>query len=539
MRRYLLSVFILLFTVSLQAKEVTATQAGEMAVRYIKNRTSLQVSVHDVTGVGNEKNGCYIVNLAPQGWVVVSGDDVAKPIIAYSYTGNLERKLIPDNMMFMLDSYATEVNRIASRITKVHPQWQHNTWLQTRASGATIEPLIKVNWNQPAPYNAYCPGRNGENAVVGCVAVAMGQAMSVHRYPSRPKGNISYTASNYGGLCIDFDAERAYNWDEIMAGSNKYDEVARLLYHAGMSVRMDYGVDGSGIPSTDVNRISNALKSYFSYPEDVQYIWRDRYTDDWEQLLINELSAGRALVYNAIDSKKSAGHSFNIDGYDGDGHFHVNWGWGGYGNGNFSIDNLRDATMQMDYDASHVVIVGIGAADQILKSISLSNNHIEEGLPAGAVVGQVFVNNELPKDSYTVRVEGVNGKSVPFVIENNLLKTTEILRLSNQAQWEVEITVNDSKSNTLLTQGFKIVVEPWKSLEETTSVTFNRTTRTFTFQTKHNVSYTLTDEQGRLLYSGKLEPLPQLQINASSLPAGKNVLTLQCVDEIKSVELVK
>ena len=77
MRRYLLSVFILLFTVSLQAKEVTATQAGEMAVRYIKNRTSLQVSVHDVTGVGNEKNGCYIVNLAPQGWVVVSGDDVA------------------------------------------------------------------------------------------------------------------------------------------------------------------------------------------------------------------------------------------------------------------------------------------------------------------------------------------------------------------------------------------------------------------------------------------------------------------------------
>ncbi|MDE5702787.1 MAG: C10 family peptidase, partial [Bacteroides sp.] len=533
MRRYLLSVFILLFTVSLQAKEVTATQAGEMAVRYIKNRTSLQVSVHDVTGVGNEKNGCYIVNLAPQGWVVVSGDDVAKPIIAYSYTGNLERKLIPDNMMFMLDSYATEVNRIASRVTKVHPQWQHNTWLQTRASGATIEPLIKVNWNQPAPYNAYCPGRNGENAVVGCVAVAMGQAMSVHRYPSRPKGSISYTASNYGGLSIDFDAERAYNWDEIMAGSNKYDEVARLLYHAGMSVRMDYGVDGSGIPSTDVNRISNALKSYFSYPEDVQYIWRDRYTDDWEQLLINELSAGRALVYNAIDSKKSAGHSFNIDGYDGEGHFHVNWGWGGYGNGNFSIDNLRDATMQMDYDASHVVIVGIGAADQILKSISLSNNHIEEGLPAGAVVGQVFVNNELPKDSYTVRVEGVNGKSVPFVIENNLLKTTEILRLSNQEQWEVEITVNDSKSNTLLTQGFKIVVEPWKSLEETTSVTFNRTTRTFTFQTKHNVSYTLTDEQGRLLHSGKLEPLPQLQINASSLPAGKNVLTLQCVDEIK------
>ncbi|MCR6504946.1 C10 family peptidase [Bacteroides muris (ex Fokt et al. 2023)] len=539
MKKYLLSVFILLFTVSLHSREVTAMQASEMAVRYIGNRTSLQVSVLDVIGVGNGKSGCYIVNLAPQGWVVVSGDDVVSPIIAYSCTGHLDCKRIPENMMFMLDSYVAEVNRIATKVTEMHPQWRSYSWLQTRSSGGEIEPLIKVNWNQSAPYNIYCPGRGGEHAVVGCVAVAMGQAMSVHRYPSRPQGSVSYTASNYGGLSIDFDAERAYNWDEIVAGSNNYDEVARLLFHTGMSVRMDYGVDGSGIPSTDVNRISNALKNHFSYPEGVRYIWRDRYTDDWEQLLINELNAGRALVYNAIDSKNSSGHSFNIDGYDGEGHFHVNWGWGGYGNGNFSIDNLRDAAMQMDYDVSHVVIAGIGAANQVLKSISLSNNHIEEGLPAGAVVGQVFVNNDLPEVPYTVRVSGVNGKSVPFVIEDDMLKTTEPLKADSPKQWDIEITVSDEVSGTVLTQGFKIMVDAWKSLEETTSVNFDRTTRIFTFVTKHNVSYTLTDEQGRKLQSGKLEPLPQLQIEAASLPAGKNVLILRCVDEIKSVQLIK
>ena len=120
-----------------------------------------------------------------------------------------------------------------------------------------------------------------------------------------------------------------------------------------------------------------------------------------------------------------------------------------------------------------------------------------------------------------------------------MMKTTQVLQASEAKEWEIEITVNDSQSGSSLTQGFKIAVEPWKSLEETTSLNFNRTTGIFLFKTKHNVSYKLTDEQGNILESGILEPLPQLELPASILHEGVNVLTLECVNETKSIQLIK
>lgn len=537
MKRYLLFFLLFLSLTLAWGKDVTLQQVKDMAVSYVANR-SHAVSVRDVQRMGNEK-AYYIVNLNPKGWVIVSGDDVVEPIIGYSFKESLYVKDIPQNMKYMLDCCENVMKQTAIMTKSIHPYWLNVGYIQTRASGTIIEPLIKVNWNQSAPFDTYCPGTGNNKALVGCVAVAMSQAMSVHRYPSRPKGKVSYTAPGYGGLSIDFDAERAYNWDEIIQGSNNYDETARLLYHAGMSVHMQYGVDGSGILTNEVSNISNALRDNFSYPDDVTYVWKEQYSGDWEQLLINELNAGRAIVYNAVDSKNGGGHSFNLDGYDGEGHFHVNWGWGGYGNAYFSIDNLRDAAMQMDYDEMHVAVLGIGAADQILKSISLSNNRIEEGLPVGSVVGQVFVNGEPLRSGFSLSVSGVNGKVVPFVIENGMLKTTQVLQAATTAEWEIEITVSDAESGTSLTQGFKVSVDAWKSLEEMTSVRYDRTVAKFLFKTKHNVSYTLTDEQGNILDEGNLEPLPQLELSMSLLRDGINVLTLKCVNETKTIRLIK
>ena len=69
----------------------------------------------------------------------------------------------------------------------------------------------------------------------------MSQSMMVQRFPERPKGKNSYKHQNIK-LSIDYDAESAYDWD-AMYDSDKtgnYDEVARLLYHAGVSINMMY-----------------------------------------------------------------------------------------------------------------------------------------------------------------------------------------------------------------------------------------------------------------------------------------------------------
>lgn len=529
---------LLLHVVALgaMAAPVGRQKAQSVAEQYLESRTGKDYSVKSAQSIGDEM---YLVNFTPCGWVIIAADDVAKPIVGYSTTGSLDLNRLPDNASCIIDGYKKQVRHLVSTETSRQVRWDNPDYVVSRSSNY-VEPLITVNWNQSSPYNAYCPR---QEALVGCVAVAMGQAMSVQRYPSRAVGSVSYNSANYGSLNINFDEERAYNWDDILSGANNYDEVARLLYHTGMSVKMDYGEDGSGIPSNQVSRISNALKTNFSYSDDVTYYWRDQYSGDWRQLLVNELNAGRAIVYNAIDSKGGYGHSFNVDGYDTNGLFSINWGWGGYGNGYYSIDNLRDSRMNMNYDTGHVAVIGIGAPDQPLKSISLSHTHIEENLPAGSVVGAITVNDEEIKPTCNVTVHGVYQSStggyasVPFIIEDGMLKTTEPLSTA-KSSWSIEITAVDSDSKAELTQGFTVTVDPWTSLEKKTSLSYDRQSRTFTIKTKHNVTYAIYDANGNKLQSGALSPLPELQFNAAILPAGKNVLELRCNNEIKKLNIV-
>ena len=521
------------------AKEVNEQQAKEYALNFIEARSEKD---YDITSINIINDAYYIINMAPQGWLIIAADDVVTPVIGYSFVGSLKVEEFPDNMQFMMKEFEVQVNEIVQRESSPHPYWQSATATITRAADNKIEPLIQVNWNQSSPFNKYCPQ---QKAVVGCVAVSMAQAMSVQRYPARPKGQVSYTSANYGGMRINFDDERAYSWDDIFNPDNdNYDEVARLLFHTGMSVRMDYGEDGSGIPSNEASRISNALVNHFSYSDDIRCIWRDSYSGDWALLMLNELNAGRAVVYNAIDSYGGYGHSFNVDGYDGEGLFNVNWGWGGYGNGYFSINNLRDSAMGMNYDAHHVVIVGIGAPDQLFKSISLSNNRIEEGLPAGSVVGSILVNGKEVKSQYQVVVHGTydsktgSYSDVPFVWEDGMLKTTEPLVVKKEP-WNVEITVSDPESGASLTQGFRIVVDEWKDLGTSTSLKYDRGNKLFYLSTKHNVSYSIINSLGIVVESGILEPLPELVIDVNRLSDGENVIELKCVDEVKQITLIK
>ena len=540
MKKTFLSFLItIVFSMACYAREVDEQYAREYALDYISLLTNKSYTVKSVNRVSAYY---YLVNLAPQGWVILSADDVATPVLGYSLNGSIDEEDMPDNMRYVMSEFEKNIKKNILVEKTQHPYWMHpSTSIATRAGDNRIEPLIQVNWGQSAPYNTYCPR---QEALVGCVAVSMAQAMSVHRYPSRPRGSVNYSHALYGVLSINFDNERAYNWDNIMNPENDgYDELARFLSHAGMSVRMIYGVDGSGIPIREISRVSQALMNNFSYPEGVSYHWFDTYDGDWKQMLLNELNAGRAVVYNAVDSKTNGGHSFNIDGYDGSGLFSVNWGWGGHGNGFFSLSYLRDVSMNMSYDTEHVTVIGIGSPEQVLRSISLSSNHIEEGLTAGAVVGSVLVNGEKPLDSYQFGVQGVYNSStqsytsVPFTIEDGLLKTTEVL--TQQAEpWNVEIMVLDTESGAELTQGFKVYVDSWQSLEATTSLSYDRTEKTFTLKTKHNVSYTLTDKEGVVVGSGKLEPVPELVIDMASLSADEYLLKLHCEDEIKEIRII-
>ena len=540
MKRHLTLLWVTLLTMYAYGAHVLPNEAAEKARQFLEFKSGKKLTIKSIKAYDNNAS-CYVVTFSPEGWVIVSGEDVIEPIVGYNPKGNVSSTIMPDNMKEFMDAYTHQIKHLSQTTARKHFQWSndfdYSRTVTRDASKTAIEPLITVNWGQSSPYNKYCPKKDTEPTAVGCVAVAMGQAMSVQRWPSKAKSKASYSCPGYGYLSVDYDKERAYNWDDILSGTNGNDEVARLLYHAGVSVSMQYGneEEGSGVPTSRASSsIANALKDIFAYGSNVTYYNSTSYPGDWNQLLINELMAGRAIIYNGVDTKNEAGHCFNIDGYDGAGLFHVNWGWSGRFNGYFPITHLY--ADGKNYDSHHSAVVGIGAGNQPIKSIGLSNFNIEEGLDAGAVVAQITVDNALPRQSQHLTVTGSGNSTVPFIIDNGILKTTETLNASTK--YNIEITVEDTELKASLTQGFTINVTPWQSVEQATSISFNRESRVLTIKTKHNVSYELKDAGGNFIISGDLDPLPRCDIPMGNYPSGQYTLLLSCGNDVKQMTII-
>ena len=76
------------------------------------------------------------------------------------------------------------------------------------------------------------------------------------------------------------------------------------------------------------------------------------------------------------------------------------------------------------------------------------------------------------------------------------------------------------------------------SIEETTSLKYDRITKSLLLKTKHNVAYRILSEAGAELQKGVLEPLPELNIDLNTLPAGRLIIELTCGEEKKTFNVV-
>ena len=114
------------------------------------------------------------------------------------------------------------------------------------------------------------------------------------------------------------------------------DAVATLMLYAGHAAHMTYALTASG---TSDPYIPKAFNNYFDY--NAKLVYRSDYDQQaWEDLVYQELVAGRPMVYNGR-AGSGGGHSFVCDGYEYGDYYHINWGWGGMGNGYFVLSVLN------------------------------------------------------------------------------------------------------------------------------------------------------------------------------------------------------
>ena len=399
----------------------------------------------------------YIIRYEKGGWALISAEDTVDPLLGYSFDSEYVSEGQPQSIKDWLGEYTDQI-KAARRMPALHRHYRWAGDVVTRAGeNDRIEAFIPVEWDQDAPYNALCPevsgGPNGR-AYVGCVAVAMGQALTVVRYPLKGTGTKTYVSSIAGQLSVNFDEEPAYNWDAILKGSNNYSEVARLLYHCGVLIDMEYGADGSGAIT---DNIPDRFRTYYGFPETCVCYTRDSYKggdDAWHALIQNELKAGRAVIY-AGNKGGQNGHCFNLDGWDGYTSYHVNWGWGGFNNGMFTLDNLGDG-VQGSYPDGHRAVVGVAPKSEAPYGIRLSTTRVRLGTPAGTAVADVTVLSDVPdaKYDYELSTGQLNAFEKPvasgYEIRDNKLYTLNTVSASNATSFRyltIKVTNKENGSS--------------------------------------------------------------------------------------------
>jgi photosystem II stability/assembly factor-like uncharacterized protein len=366
--RKIFTLLLSLLTLSIMANPINKKLAEQIAVNQYKNYAAESISDFSVsTSFENSLDGIttfYTFNFKSGGFMIIAADDASIPVLAYSFEGSVDPEMYNPAATQWLENYSraiVDISKSKASNLQTRPLWDNILNNKMPKSILDVPEFVTTRWDQGCYYNALCPLESGAgygscgHAWTGCVATTMSVIMKYHQWPVNGIGYHSYTHPEYGVQTADF-AATTYNWAAMPNSvSSANAAVATLMYHAGVSVNMQYAAEGSGAFSEDV---PFALVNYFNYDAGCHLEAKDNYPviEDWYALIRNELD-GLNPVYYAGSSTASGGHAWICDGYRlSDNKFHFNWGWSGSYNGYFAIGALNPGSY--NFNEQNRVIVG-------------------------------------------------------------------------------------------------------------------------------------------------------------------------------------
>lgn len=338
-----------------QAKAIAEKQAALLGVT-IDQKAMTKARKQGSKGEITLSQESYYVfpNANSKGFTIVSGDDRLPEIVGYSSQGSYDENNLPEGFVSFMKAYQNLYNKVnlgdaeALKNLAEIKAWR-NKKNASAASTSAVAPLLgNIEWDQTSPYNNMCPRYDSVHvAATGCVATAMAQVMAYYKYPKQLKADIPGYVNRWNGIPMEIPTitreEGIYDWDNMLPKYNKEanatqqqkDAVAKLMYHCGAAVQMNYGPESAAAVS------ATKLAKYFGYDADLMMdLNRSTFSlDKWMQIIDTELAAGRPVLYGGQAS--DGGHQFICDGKDGEGLYHINWGWSGSQNGYFDLSLLN------------------------------------------------------------------------------------------------------------------------------------------------------------------------------------------------------
>ena len=431
----LISIFTV--AVSAMANPVGIDEARSKAASFLNSASSAKTRAKSVSSKMSLKevdagfDNLYVFNNGENGgFVVVSADDRTDAVLAYSESGSFDSRQGNEALKAMLAGLDGEVAAVAAL-----PFFTaRNDTEMKEQDREPVRPMITTCWNQYDPYYHFCPidPNSGSPCLVGCVAITLAQLMKYYKYPEQTSVTIpAYTTQDgiqmpaLPPTTFDYDLMNDYYvWDspffEHDYTPEQLEAVQKLLKYAGCAIEMQYSSSGSAA-SFDVARIAE----YFGYRSDARVLYAGQYPrTTWEQMVYNELAAGRPVPYSA-GGVKAQNHNFIIDGYDGRGYFHAVTGEYGYFSGNFycKLHVINDCEFQMSpvefsgYNLYQQAVFGFQPANSSQPLQTLTDGEDMTGKLSKLEIASVEFYNPYAGEK-TVAV--INHRNAGETYENNL-----------------------------------------------------------------------------------------------------------------------
>jgi hypothetical protein len=335
----------------------------------------------------------YVLSLAPDGFVIVAADDLVEPIVGFAPSGRFDPS--PANPLGALVSRDLP-GRIAEAkglgATKAYGSFltARNKWAQLESarqmdtgmdtglpsvSDVRVAPLTHTTWSQStvddtlygnACYNYYTPpyaAGNSQNYVCGCVATAMAQLMRFWQYPVNSVGTASFTIEvtdvpQSRNLLGGNGAGGPYDWTDMILSPNSSSTLAQrqaigaLCADAGVSVSMDYNIQGSGSSGAYMEDVPGALTQTFGYANavhgDNDYNGGGNIGGGLIGMINPNLDAGCPVL---LGISGDGGHGVVCDGYGYSSstlYHHLNLGWSGDQTAWYNLPNIDTAYYSFD-----------------------------------------------------------------------------------------------------------------------------------------------------------------------------------------------
>ncbi len=345
--------------------KINNEEAKIFACNFMNDKNRKFKSTYEVKSI-NDFNVSFanrkltVVNLSPNGFVLMANDTRHIPVYAFSeegeFTFNSIEQLYPGQKEWILETFLLnlelEKDSLAQEENGVRKMWysylNKEDNLKIIGDDDCIETYLEhvVNiyddcvlttlWHQDLPYSLSTPicNQTGNHKLTGCVATAMAQVMKYWEYPN----NISWSILQ-NSYPINSTTTSAY-------------EVAGLMVDIGLAVNMNWGCNASSASSIAAK---NAFKNDFGYNNSITYDdyhiddimqnlqwgypvllggYRTRINLGWTYIYLNGhqwITDGLREEYNLYEVDCLIGCCTHDISYIGKNHtyyLHMNWGWG-------------------------------------------------------------------------------------------------------------------------------------------------------------------------------------------------------------------